>query len=417
MKRLLVLVMAVAIVGTAFAETDPVFSGTFKAWYGYSINGETSKSVALDGKDTASPVDASDSMSLNLNAVIDDYNTVSVTFGLADAMYDKNEDSTTLATDTNRTAEYDQRADYVRMNTYTLTSDILGALGVTGPVGITAKFGKFAYAPVQVVSVAPLSTSTANGTDGTAEEVGIALDFKFIDMITLGVGVYPQQMVAKQPELGVNLKVEGIADMIDFAAYFVISKYNTVTKQIDGDNDDGNGDSVGASVAVSIGEMVKIGIGMEYNLEEYVIDEAASPSSSAFEEIKAVDSYKTENNLKLQLDTSLTLGKVILGISAGIDGLDTNFAEKFRLKSSIKVNLTDNFSIFGAIGLEDFRSDLTVKEHGKDNKLTSRFLYDVGLAAKLGNLGIQLGGSRKMAYMAPKDQFDNVIYVMFSSSF
>ncbi|MDT8298441.1 MAG: hypothetical protein RQ801_09095, partial [Spirochaetaceae bacterium] len=75
MKKILILALVAIVAGAAFAETDPVFSGSFSTYWAYSFAGETLSD------------DNSLGMSVALNATIDDFNTVSVSVGLADAMY------------------------------------------------------------------------------------------------------------------------------------------------------------------------------------------------------------------------------------------------------------------------------------------------------------------------------------------
>ena len=197
--------------------------------------------------------------------------------------------------------------------------------------------------------------------------------------------------------------------MIDFATYFIISSYDTVTKQYDGDSDDSDGDSFGVSAAVKIGDIVKFGLGLEMNLEDYMKDEA---TDSAFKNTNGDAGKITANKTKVQADLSLTFGDAVIGLSYGVDGLggeDDDFGKNSKIKASATYKFSDKFSIFGGIGLADFSGD---------DKLTERFLYDAGIMAKLGdNLDIQIGGSHKMDFKASEDDFQNVLYVQFSTSF
>lgn len=410
MKRIMILALVVVIAGAAFADVDPAFSGSFSTYIGVSLP-ETDSSGALK-------TSVSDAISLNLNATIDEWNTVSVTVGLADAMYWDDLDGTgsdgIINTDRLKTTvidsdgypttgttagtanpvggdELDNRGDYLRMKAFTYTTDILGALGVDGPVGLSIKFGKFGFGgSTSYVNVAPVSTKDADGTGGTDDgNVGIGVDLKLFEKATLSTVIYPANLASiaedgnTQFEGGATLKIAGIADKIDVAAYFLSSAYDARTKEnADADTVDSDGMSLGASLALTL-DAHKIGVGFQYDLDEGL----------------------SENQAKAQIDYALTLDKVTLGLSYGVGGFN-EFAKNSDVRLSVLYNILDNFGVFGAIGLGNF-SDLSAES----------IKYDVGLTTALGALAIQLGASNNLKYKAPEDDWNDVIYVKFSTSF
>ena len=390
MKRFLILALVVTIAGLAFAEVDPAFSGTFSTYFGYSV-------VDKDVKK-----DVSDAMKLELNATIDEWNTVSVTVEGADAFYwDDIDEGKTIQTsrlsDVASTAhtvagdELDNRQDYLRMGDYTLTTDLFGALGISGPVGLSLKLGKFGFGDsASVVSVAPLSTNSADGTKGTDDGlVGIGFDFKFVDKVTLSTVIYPENLGAigkdsnKRFEGGVILKGAGIADMLDFAAYFLASDLDARKKENKkSDTKDDGGMSAGASVALGFGDH-KVGLGFQYDLDDAL----------------------AENGPRLQLDYSAKFGILTAGLSYGIEGLEA-FGEKSKVKVSLLADVLDNLSIFGGIELGNF------KDFDAAN-----IKYDAGISTALGSLSILFGMTNNMDYKAPKDDWNDTIYLKFSTAF
>ncbi len=389
MKRFLILALVVTIAGLAFAEVDPAFSGTFSTYFGLSV-------VDMDVKK-----DVSDAMKLDLNATIDEWNTVSVTVEVADALYwddindDKNIATSRLGTDTTKLAvagdELDNRQDYLRMGAYTLTTDLFGALGISGPVGLSLKLGKFGFGDsASVVNVAPLSTKSADGTKGTDDGlIGIGFDFKFVDKVTLSTVIYPENLGAigkdskKRFEGGVTLKGVGIADMLDFAAYFLASDLDARKKENKkSDTKDDGGMSVGASVALGFGDH-KVGLGFQYDL-----DDALAP-----------------NGPRLQLDYSAKFGILTAGLSYGIEGIEA-FGEKSKVKVSLLADVLDNLSIFGGIELGDF-----------ENFDAANIKYDAGISTALGSLSILFGMTNNMDYKAPEDDWNDTIYLKFSTAF
>ncbi|OQX28599.1 MAG: hypothetical protein B0D92_08090 [Spirochaeta sp. LUC14_002_19_P3] len=404
MKKILILVLAIVIAGAAFAETDPAFSGSFSTEMGYSFQDKKIN----DGM--------TDSMKLNLNATIDEWNTVSVSVGLAEALYwnDGSDNSgdfnvsggATKATGISTGAGVGLQTDYLRMDEFTLTSDLFGALGVNGPVGLTLKLGKFGFGakPGSIANVAPKSMGTADGTDdGTGSNVGIQVDLKILDMITLSSVLYPSSLkdVADKVapyEGGVILKGTGIADIMDVSLYFISSAYNGDLKYpvnyVNEDaKDDPSGRVFGAAIAFNLADGAhKIGAGFQYDIEPLIDDK-----------------------IKAQLDYALKMGKVTAGLSVGLDGTK-HIVASIKPRLSLLVELMENFSVFGAVGIDGFKEWDSVNEKYKDFD-GNRLKYDVGLTTALGALGIQFGMTNDLDYKAPADDWGHTLYLKFSTSF
>lgn len=254
MKKLLILALVVTIAGAAFADTDPVFSGSFSVYYGYSFT------------DSDFVESQSDKIALDLNATIDEFNSVSAKVGLANALhYDDGPGGDLDDTYDFTAAETGSRGDYLRMDEFFLTTDLTGALGVDGPVGVTLEFGKYSLASSDVAGKA---ASSYDFGSKTAADLGIGADISILDMVTLSTVLYPGSWIDDEEvtEFAVTLKAMGIADMIDFAAFFVLSGYNAALKDNGVDKDDTNGDSIGASVGVDITDSIGVGATFEYDM-------------------------------------------------------------------------------------------------------------------------------------------------------
>ncbi|MDF1568051.1 MAG: hypothetical protein P1P77_08530 [Spirochaetaceae bacterium] len=393
MKKILILALVAIVAGAAFAETDPVFSGSFSTYWAYSFAGETLSD------------DNSLGMSVALNATIDDFNTVSVSVGLADAMYwdDIYDDDKFYDADLGGTAgdngagvgtqtdsEFGNRGDYLRMNGFTLSTDLTGALGVDAPVSVTTKMGDFGFGTVNVANVAPLSTDVVGGS-GADGGVGIALSIGVMDMVTLGTVVYPVNAFEdKKGETGVTLQASGIAGMIDVAAYFIASEWNYAgdVNNIDGDPVDDEGMNMGFSVKAMPVDGLTVGAGFAYDM--------SGTNADGDKGIAAA-----------QLDLAVSM---IENLTAGLSFGAGDFSDLMptsSIKASLSYALMDNVSVYGAIGMGlDF------------NNFEARDLdYDAGLTTSLAALAIQVGFSNNLDYKAPEDDFDDVLFVKFSTSF
>lgn len=387
MKKILVLILAVSIVGFVSAKTDPVFSGTFSTYMAYSIPDE----AMMDS--------VSDKMKLELNATIDEWNTVSVAVELADAMY---EDGDGMYGDS-----FGNRGDYLRMKGFTLSSDIFGALGIDGPVGLKIKLGSFGFGAASVGNVAPLSTKSADGNGGTASNVGIGFDISIVDMITVGAVLYPTQLYEKTYEAGVTIKASGIAGMLDIAAYAVLSQISLHSRQ-DGDPEDDNGDSLGLSVALTPVDGLAFGLAFQYDLE--------TDSGTTTKVIGPLGATSTVSSvlasaMKLQFDMKFSMVEnLAIGLSYGLGDLE-EIANTSAVKFSVTYDVMPALGFFGAVSVSDFERD------SNDKSLIEDLGYDVGLNTAIAALSIRLGVSNSLDFKAPEDDFVDSVYLKFSTSF
>ena len=91
-------------------------------------------------------------------------------------------------------------------------------------------------------------------------------------MVELASVLYPvnafDDSEKMRAETGVTMTAMGIADMIDVAAYFIASEYDYSVDpwNIDGDPVDDEGHNMGLSVAASVMDGLKIGLGFNYDL-------------------------------------------------------------------------------------------------------------------------------------------------------
>jgi hypothetical protein len=334
-------------------------------------------------------------MSIDLGATIDEWNTVKVSVGLADAMYwDDYYDDDAIGIDYGGpvgpfddtiSGEIDNRGNYLRMNGFTLSTDLTGALGVDGPVSVKTKMGDFAFGTVNVANVAPLSTDVVGGS-GADGGVGLGFTIGLMDMVTLGTVLYPVNAFGdKLGETGLTLQVAGIADMIDVAAFFMASEYDLSADpdNIDGDPVDDEGMNMGVSVKADLGA-VALGAGFAMNMDT-----------------------GGDNVSALQFDVAFNMVESLsAGLSFGCEDI-SDFMPASSLKLSASYALMDNLSVYGGVGIGlDF-----------DNFEASGIDYDLGLTTSLKALAIQVGVSNNMDYMAPEDDFDDALFVKFSTSF
>ena len=417
MRKLMLLVLVAALSGVAFAGTDPVFSGTFSTYWGFDL--DAAKGSQIIDK-------ATDAMKIDLNATIDEFNTVSVTVEIADALYwDDIDDDGFIegkvgTVDTSLPVagtEVDNRGDYLRMKEFTITSDILGTLGVDSPVGVKIKLGKFAFGAAQVVNVAPVSVKKADGNDGLPSDIGIGLDLMFVnDMITFSTVLYADSFDDKakamdvknaeynRVEWGATLKATGIAGMIDVAAYFMHSSYDLYIKENpDKDRNDSDGNSFGISLAVAPVDGIKFGLGFEYDLDSVSAKTTRDNTTGKMYEDLA------KGVAKAQFDVSFTMiDKLAVGLSLGTSDFSAKYAAGLALKFSAAYDILDNLGVYGAIGF-DFQ------KNAKD--IENLMMYDAGVTTALGPIAITVGASKNLNYKAPKDDWDDVIFIKFSTSF
>ncbi len=367
MKKILVLTLVVLVAGAAFAATDPVFSGKFSLVWGHSFS---------DGKGFVE--DLGNSAEIDLKATIDDFNTVSVKMGLGKVLYwdDKNKDKVIDAD------ELSFPNTFVKLNNFTLKTDVTGAMGLDLPVSVTTTLGKFKLKAANVGDVAPYALKVTKDVE-TGEFVGLGLDIGIMDMVTIGSAMFPSSFwdaTNRTVETGVWAKATGLFDLLDATLYYIASDSKT--------------DNVGASLASSPFAGLKVGAGMNYNLDALT----ANPNDAA--DKKGV--------LSMKLDAAYT---GLEGLKAGLSlkaGDISDFINNSELAVAGEYQILDFLSVYGGV-------KFMLAEKGWD--AATGMGYDAGVSTSLGALKVQLGASDKMKYKAPSDKYDDVVYVKVSASF
>ncbi|MCG8451922.1 MAG: hypothetical protein MI717_01915 [Spirochaetales bacterium] len=142
MKRILILALTALVAASSFAMTEPTFSGDF----------ELSTQIDFGAKEYI--VKASPDAEINLNGAVDDWSTVNAEINTTTVhAFDNDLDQGTVDGDKNgddkKTIE---NVWYV--NNFTLTTDITGALGFDGPVGVSIEWGKLTFEAEEYFDIA-----------------------------------------------------------------------------------------------------------------------------------------------------------------------------------------------------------------------------------------------------------------------
>ena len=99
--------------------------------------------------------------------------------------------------------------------------------------------------------------------------------------------------------------------------------------------------------------------------------------------------------------------KLALGLSYGLEDFTNDFGPASSIKFSATYALMDTLSVYAGIGMNlDFDNF-----EGKDLD------YDFGITTSLKALAIQVGVSNNMDFKAPEDDWDDALFVKFSTSF
>ncbi len=153
MKKLILLALVALVAGAAFASTDPAFSGTFE----YSTQFDfTNKEFAQD--------DGGGEAVVNLNGVVDEWSTVNV----------------------------EMQADSsgpLSLNQFTLTTDVTGALGASGPVAFSLTWGAITHKAAIYQSKAGYGDNEPQIE--TESYLGAKLVLTIVDKIVLIASVMP----------------------------------------------------------------------------------------------------------------------------------------------------------------------------------------------------------------------------------
>ncbi len=194
MKKLILLALVALVAGAAFAETAPAFSGDFEY------------TTQFDFDDEAYIAAASPDASINLNGVVDEWSTVNAEI-----------ESTSVTT-----AADGDVAGLLQVNQFTLTTDVTGALGVDGPVGVSITWGaltfqaddysgKAGYGDIEV----PSETNTYIGTE---------LTFAIVEKVNLIVSIAPSTYTdwdgADDAVFGIEAQFM-VVDGLDLNAWYI----------------------------------------------------------------------------------------------------------------------------------------------------------------------------------------------------
>jgi len=153
MKKLILLALVALVAGAAFASTDPAFSGSFE--YSSQFDFENKEYAQDDGGGEAV---------VNLNGVVDEWSTVNV---------EMQADS----------------AGPLSLNQFTLTTDVTGALGASGPVAFSLTWGAITHEAAIYQSKAGYGDNEPQIE--TDSYLGAKLVFTIVEKVVLIASVMP----------------------------------------------------------------------------------------------------------------------------------------------------------------------------------------------------------------------------------
>ncbi len=165
MKKLMLLALVALVAGAAFAETAPAFSGTFEFY----------TTMDFEAKDFRAG--STEDASINLNGVVDEWSTVGAEFAI-----------TSVATE-DTAAGGSASANVLGLDSFTMTTDITGALGVDGPVGVTIEWGAVYHEAAEYHGVAGFEDLDILGSTNTY--LGFILTLNIVETVNLIALVSP----------------------------------------------------------------------------------------------------------------------------------------------------------------------------------------------------------------------------------
>ena len=326
MKKLLVVALVALMAGTAFAATDPAFSGTFEFYNTWNFD---EKEIVAGGTQNAE---------INLNGVVDEWSTVTATFGISTynttemitavtpigaspiipavgniGAYFEIAEGDTVYTTADTYEEIEEGSDYfgvkiyessapdvdlatlggtltpgtkirvdgvvgddddgeaLTLNEFTMTTDITGALGIVGPVGVSLTWGKTEMEPASYHTVAGYEDlEVVNPTDSY---LGAKVSITIIEKLKLITAIYPTTYhhadgwnIDDDPVFAIELQAIGLIEGLNFNAFYTMDPNQ--------DNDDDTSiteetDEIGLTIGYTMSP-VAMGLATKYDffLEE-----------------------------------------------------------------------------------------------------------------------------------------------------
>jgi hypothetical protein len=157
MKKLILLALVALVAGAAFAETAPAFSGSFEF------------STTMDFENESYKIGATNKAVVNLNGVVSEWATVTAELGVKEDELEKT------------------FQENIKLNQFNLETDITGALGVDGPVGVSIAWGKVSHEADEYNGVAGYEdaepTSETDGYWGFRATITIVEKVKLIVLV------------------------------------------------------------------------------------------------------------------------------------------------------------------------------------------------------------------------------------------
>jgi hypothetical protein len=254
MKKLILLALVALVAGAAFAETAPAFSGSFDL------------STTIDFETDTYKIAGEDDATINLNGVVSEWASVNAELGV------------------NEEDLVDGFNPAIELNQFTLTTDITGALGVDGPVGVSLKWGLVSHEAAEYNGVA--GYDDVEPTDETGSYFGFVATITIMEKVKLIALVPPSTytdyavvvdipQVATDPVISLELQFLGLIEGLDFNFWYtddpneaisnlgVTFGYDMAPLAIGGGfKSDMEADTFGAllSVAYDLGDMLTAGV-------------------------------------------------------------------------------------------------------------------------------------------------------------
>ena len=250
MKKLILLALVALVAGALFAETAPAFSGSFDYYTNYDF---TVKNFT-----TGSTQDAK----IALNGVVDEWSTVSAEIGRGTAAVWADSD-TTGTPGTVDAGEMSTDGSFMKLNTFTMTTDMTGALGVDGPVSLSVTWGYVYHEAAEYQGVAGFSDYYVLGK--TNSYAGLKLDIGIMDKVKLITAIFPGTY------LNSNWDINGATNTNKGAVYSFELQFLQLTEGLNFNvwygNDANSGlNELGLTLGYSGITNVNLGAAVEYSL-------------------------------------------------------------------------------------------------------------------------------------------------------